>query len=318
MKQFFLIVIVLFNFSYNGFGQVTLSTVFSDNMVLQQNSEVAVWGWGIPGEKIKIIASWNVKDTLIAVPDHHAKFLFNLKTIQAGGPYSLELIGSSKITLNNVMLGEVWLCSGQSNMEWSVNQGIKNGDLEATNAINKNIRIFHVQKIGADAPQQNCQGTWKVCSPEVMSESSAVGYFFAREIQQKLNVPVGIIVSAWGGTPIEVWMEKNSIIQNPELNKDKFKWPDANRPDEPGVLYNSMINPLIPYTIAGAIWYQGESNTMNHSVYASMMKTMIESWRKDFKKIFHSILSKSPHLSIGKVPMQNYFGNSSKLRLKTL
>ena len=286
MRQFFSTIILLFIFTINGFGKVTLSTVFSDNMVLQQNSEVAIWGWGMPGEKIKIVAGWNSKDTVVAVPDHHAKFLVNLKTIQAGGPYTIQFIGTSKIILSNVMLGEVWLCSGQSNMEWNVDQGINNGEQEAANATNPNIRIFHVQKIGADVPQQNCEGTWKVCSSEAMRESSVLGYFFAREIQKKLNVPVGIIVSAWGGTPIEVWMEKNSINQNPELDKNKFKWPDASRPDESGVLYNSMIYPLIPYGIAGAIWYQGESNTMNPSVYTLMMKTMIEGWRKDFKKDF--------------------------------
>jgi sialate O-acetylesterase len=171
-------------------------------------------------------------------------------------------------------------------MEWNVNQGINNGEQEEANAFNQNIRIFHIQKIGADSPQQTCNATWSTCSPETMRETSAIGYFFARELQQNLNVPVGIIVSAWGGTPIEVWMEKNSIIQNPELDKNKFIWPDASRPDEPGILYNSMIYPLIPFGIAGAIWYQGESNTMNHSVYATMMKTMIAGWRKDFKKDF--------------------------------
>lgn len=286
MRQILLNIILLFIFIPNGFGKIVLSTVFSDNMVLQQNSEVAIWGWGMPGEKIKIVAGWNSKDTVVAVPDNNAKFQVNLKTIQAGGPYTVKLIGTSKITLKNVMLGEVWLCSGQSNMEWNVDHGITNGEQEAANATNKDIRIFHVQKIGADVPQQNCQGTWKVCSPETMRESSALGYFFAREIQEKLNVPVGIIISAWGGTPIEVWMEINSIIQNPELDKNKINWPDASRPDESGKLYNSMINPLIPYGIAGAIWYQGESNTMNSSAYASMMKTMIEGWRKDFKKDF--------------------------------
>lgn len=286
MKQIFSIIILLFICIINGYGKVTLSTVFSDNMVLQQNSEVAIWGWGMPGEKIKIVAGWNSKDTVVAVPDNQAKFLVNLKTIQAGGPYTVQLIGTSKITLSNVMLGEVWLCSGQSNMEWSADYGIKNGEQEIANANNPNIRILHIQKIGADFPQQTCQGSWEVCSSETMRKTSAIGYFFARELQQKLNVPVGIIVSAWGGTPIEVWMEKSSIIQNPELNKNKFKWPDANRPDESGILYNSMINPLIPFGIAGAIWYQGESNTMNYSVYAAMMKTMIVGWRKDFKKDF--------------------------------
>jgi len=306
MKQILSTFILIFIFIFNGFGKITLSSIFSDNMVLQQNSMVAIWGWGMPGEKIKIIANWNSKDTVFAVPDRNAKFQVNLKTIQAGGPYSVQFIGTSKITLNNVMLGEVWLCSGQSNMEMSVNWKLMNGEEEVTKANNPNIRIFHVQKIGADYPQETCNATWTACTSETMRETSAVGYFFARELQQTLNVPVGIIVSAWGGTPIEVWMEKNSIIQNPELDKNKFVWPDASRPDEPGMLYNSMIYPLIPYGIAGAIWYQGESNTMNYSVYSSMMKTMIEGWRKDFKKDF-------PFYFVQIAPFDYWKGANAKL-----
>ena len=177
-------------------------------MVLQQNSDVAIWGWSDPAETVRIVAGWNSKDTIKVKADNTSAWETTLKTIGAGGPYSIQILGSSRLELKNVMLGEVWICSGQSNMEMSVNWKLINGEEEAAKANNPNIRIFHVQKIGANYPQQNCNATWTECTPETMRNTSATGYFFARELQQKLNVPVGIIVSAWGGTPAEVWIEK--------------------------------------------------------------------------------------------------------------
>ncbi len=286
MKRILLIVFVLVAFNSALFAKIILPSVFSDNMVLQQNAEVAIWGWGNASETVKIVTSWNSKDTVKVKADNSAFWKTSIRTVAAGGPYSIQILGSSKVELKNVMLGEVWLCSGQSNMEWSVNHGIKNGEEEAANATNPNIRIFHVQKIGAEYPQQTCNATWTVSSPETMRATSSVGYFFARQLQQKLNVPVGIIVSAWGGTPAEVWIEKSRIENNPELNKgkmpEKYDW----WPNDPGLLYNSMIAPVVPYGIAGAIWYQGESNRSNHQIYGLLMKTLIENWRNDFKKDF--------------------------------
>lgn len=286
MKKILSTLLILSIFSISTFAKIILPSVFSDNMVLQQNSEVAIWGWADAAETVKIVTSWNSKDTVKVKADNSAAWKTTIKTIGAGGPYSIQILGSSKLELKNVMLGEVWICSGQSNMEWSVNHKIINGEEEAAKAANPNIRIFHVRKIGARYPQQTCNASWTVCSPETMRATSSVGYFFARELQQKLNVPVGIIVSAWGGTPAEVWIEKGRIETNPELNKaknnEKYDW----WPNDPGVLYNSMIAPVVPYGIAGAIWYQGESNRGNHPVYSLLMKTLIENWRSDFKKDF--------------------------------
>jgi len=253
---------------------------------MQQKSDAAIWGWSDPGETVKIVASWNSKDTIKVKADNSAKWATTIPTTSAGGPYFIKIIGSSNVEIKNVMLGEVWICSGQSNMEWSVNAKITNGEEEAAKANNPNIRIYHVQKTGAEFPQQNFNATWTVCSPESMRATSAVGYFFARELQQKHNVPVGIIVSAWGGTPAEVWIEKSRILNNPELNQAKYKEVWQWWPGEPGTLYNSMIAPVIPYGIAGAIWYQGESNCGNYQVYSKLMKTLIENWRADFKKEF--------------------------------
>lgn len=286
MKKLLFTLLILFAFTTTMFAKIILPSVFADNMVLQQNADVAVWGWSNPGETVKIVASWNDKDTVKIKADNYSKWTTTITTIEAGGPYSIQILGSSKVQLNNVMLGEVWICSGQSNMEWSVNATIINGEEEAAKANHPNIRIFHVQKIGAEFPQQTCNATWSVCTPETMRSTSAIGYFFARELQQKLNVPVGIIVSAWGGTPAEVWIEKSRIENNSELNKAKYKENFDWWPGTAGALYNSMIYPIAPYGIAGAIWYQGESNCSNYPIYSKLMKTLIENWRADFKKDF--------------------------------
>ena len=286
MKKILLTLLILSTFSVSTFAKIILPSVFSDNMVLQQNSEVAIWGWADAAETVKIVTSWNSKDTVKVKADNSAAWRTTIKTIGAGGPYSIRILGSSNLELKNVMLGEVWICSGQSNMEWSVNHKIINGEEEAAKANNPNIRIFHVQKIGAHYPQQTCNASWSVSPPETMRATSSVGYFFARELQQKLNVPVGIIVSAWGGTPAEVWIEKSRIENSPELNKAKNNEKRDWWPNDPGVLYNSMIAPVVPYGIAGAIWYQGESNRGNYPVYSLLMKTLIENWRSDFKKDF--------------------------------
>jgi sialate O-acetylesterase len=286
MKKIVLILLVFSAFSLHSFGKIVLPSVFADNMVLQQKSDVAIWGGSLASENIKIVCSWASSDTVKVRANNWGEWKTTLKTVGAGGPYTISIFGTSNVQLNNVMLGEVWVCSGQSNMEMSVNSKIMNGEEEAANAANPNIRIFHIQKTGAQYPQNTCEATWKVCSPETMRATSAVGYFFARELQQKLNVPVGIIVSAWGGSPAEVWIEKSRLEAKPELfnarYKEHFDW----WPEQPGVLYNSMIYPVTPYGIAGAIWYQGESNCGNYPIYSDLMKMLIENWRTDFKKDF--------------------------------
>lgn len=317
MKRILLTFFILSFFSIHMFGKIILPSVFTDNMVLQQNSNVAIWGWSDPGETVKIVTSWN-NDTIKVKADGAAKWSTSIKTMGAGGPYSIQLLGSSKVQLNNVMLGEVWLCSGQSNMEMSVNWKLINGEEDAAKATNPNIRIFHVQKLGAEYPQQNCMANWTVCSPETMRSTSAVAYFFAREIQQKLNVPVGIIVSAWGGTPAEVWIEKSRVLNDPVLNKGKvtshFEW----WPTEAGVLYNSMIAPVIPYSIAGAIWYQGEANIENYSIYSSLLKTLVDNWRADFKKDFPFYLVQIAPYTYGATSNAPYLREQQEIAAKTI
>ncbi len=318
MKKIFLALTIIFVFSTNMFAKIILPSVFADNMVLQQNSEVAIWGWSDAGETVKIVTSWSSQDTVKVKADNSAAWKTTIKTIGAGGPYSIQILGNNGVTLNNVMLGEVWVCSGQSNMEMNVNWKLINGEEEAAKANNPNIRIFHVQKIGAEYPQQTCNATWTLCTPETMRATSAVGYFFARELQQKLNVPVGIIVSAWGGTPAEVWIEKSRIENNPELNKakynEKFDW----WPGTAGTLYNSMIYPFVPYGIAGAIWYQGESNCGNYPIYSQLMKTLIENWRADFKKDFPFYLVQIAPYDYGEKGTSQYIREQEEIVAKTV
>ena len=194
-------VIAIFLFlimSFPSLAKITLPAVFTDNMVLQRNSQVAIWGWANASEKVKIVGSWSSQDTVVAITKNNSQWMAKLPTIDAGGPYTLTLIAGNTITLQNVMLGEVWICSGQSNMEWSVNAGITNGEQEAAQANHPNIRFFHIPKVGADFPQDDCKASWTVCSSQTMRATSAVGYFFGRQLQQNLNVPIGLIVTAWG------------------------------------------------------------------------------------------------------------------------
>lgn len=318
MKKLLFTILILFAFTTTMFAKITLPSVFADNMVLQQNSEVAIWGWSDAAETVKIVASWNSSDTVKVKADNTSAWKTTIKTIGAGGPYTIQILGNNGVELKNVMLGEVWICSGQSNMEMSVNWKLINGEEEAAKANNPNIRIFHVQKIGAGYPQQNCNATWTTCTSETMRSTSATGYFFARELQQKLNVPVGIIVSAWGGTPAEVWIEKSRIENNPELNKSKYAGHFDWWPENPGALYNSMIYPVIPYGIAGAIWYQGESNCGNYPIYSLLMKTLIENWREDFKKNFPFYFVQIAPYTYGDKGTSEYIREQQAIAAKTV
>ena len=185
------------------------------------------------------------------------------------------------------MIGEVWVCGGQSNMEWSGSQKLKQSLDEAPNATNQNIRFFYVPKITADFPQEDIKASWKVCTPDEMLRFSAIGYFFGKKLQNDLNVPVGLINSNWGGTPAEVWTPKDVIGQDPALKDASLKLQPSNGwPITPGANYIAMISPLTKFKIAGAIWYQGESNSQNYQTYSRLMTKMIGSWRDAWGYVF--------------------------------
>ena len=317
MKQQLALFLILCTLSINVFGKITLPSIFSNNMVLQQNSEVAFWGWAEPGETIKIVVSWNVQDTITVKANNYSAWKTTIKTPPAGETQTIEFLGSSHIKLENVLLGEVWICSGQSNMDWRANLGIDNKDEEIANANYPKIRIFSIPRIGADTPQRNTSANWTECTPETMRSTSAVGYFFAREVRKKLNVPVGIIFSAWGGTPVETWIKESLVENNAEYDNNKYQGrPDHNWPSKPGATYNGMISPIIPFGIAGVLWYQGESNCGTYPVYASLKKTLIENWRNDFKKDFPFYFVQIAPYDYGKTINSAYLREQQELTMK--
>ena len=265
---------------------VSLPAIFGSHMVLQQNSNVQLRGWGKPLEKITITTSWS-SDTLRTEADNQANWSLMLNTPEAGGPYTIKVEGYNTLVLEDVLIGEVWLLSGQSNMEWTPRGGLKGGEEEVKNANNQQLRLFVVTHRTASSPNYDVDGHWMVCSPETVMDFSAVGFFFGNRLQQQLECPIGLICSAWGGTPVEVWMPQDEIQQNDRLREGAAKLkPVPWGPIEPGRTYNAMIAPLMPLPLAGTLWYQGEANTENPATYEAMLKTMIHSWRAGFGSEF--------------------------------
>ena len=265
---------------------VRLPAIVASHMVLQQKSAVDIWGWSNPAEKVRIMVDWD-STMHEAVADSGGRWNVPIQTPASGGPYKVIVSGSNAIALEDIMIGEVWICSGQSNMEWSGDQGLPQSLEEAPHANNQEIRFFNIPKTTADQPQDRCEGSWKVCSPEEMIHFSAVGYFFGKNLQQELNAPVGLIGSNWGGTPAEVWTPRELVEKDAELKEAAAKLkPYAWWPKDPGKCFNAMIYPLTKYKIAGAIWYQGESNAETAYAYEKLFTTMIGAWRTAWRNEF--------------------------------
>jgi sialate O-acetylesterase len=267
-------------------ANIRLPSVLGDNMVLQRNAEARLWGWSNAAEKIIVTLSWNGKiDSVTANGD--ARWSLKISTPEAGGPYTITLKGQNTIVLKNILIGEVWICSGQSNMEWSSLQGLKEMTTELPVSANSNIRFFNIPKTTSDHPQDNCLGSWEECGPESLKAFSAVGYFFGKKLYEKLKIPIGLINSSWGGTPAEAWTPATVVTSDETTRLASMKISDAPWwPTKPGKAYNAMVAPLIPFNIAGAIWYQGESNTMTYNSYQLLLTNMISSWRLAWDKDF--------------------------------
>ena len=198
---------------------IEMPAVFSDNMVLQQKFDAPVWGRAMPGEKVTVEASWGKKAGTMVKQD--STWMVRIKTAKAGGPYRLQIIvGDSTIVYTNVMLGEVWLFSGQSNMEiplegWPPQNPIQNSAEEIERADYPDIRLFTVARAVSAEPEFNCVGAWSVCTPKTAAKFSAVGYFFGRKLYNELHVPIGLIFSSWGGTKIQPWIAGKYLEQLP-------------------------------------------------------------------------------------------------------
>lgn len=266
-------------------AQIKVASILGDNMVMQRNTQVKIWGKAKPGEKLLITTGWNKAQTSVT-SDSKGEWIAKVKTTEAGGPYTITISSpKEKVTLKNILLGEVWLCSGQSNMEMPIagfgNQPINGSNDLLVDADNDNIRLFTVKKLAIATLQDTCSGKWAVASAESVAQFSAVGYLYAKQLQQKLKVPVGVINSSWGGTRIEPWMNKESIAQYPEAFTRSTQEKVAVNQRATN-LYNGMIAPIINFAIKGAIWYQGESNIGDYKEYAALMAGMVSGWRKDF------------------------------------
>lgn len=267
-------------------ANVSLPNIFGDNMVLQRNSEVKIWGWANPKEEIKLVSSWNNQEYKVTT-NNQAQWELKIKTPEAGGPYTITIKGYNEVVLKNVLIGEVWVCSGQSNMEMPASWGIDNGEEETKKASNPNIRFFTVPKLTATTPQNNLLGNWTESTPETMKYFSAIGYFFAQHLREDLkNVPIGLISSNWGGTPAEIWMPDEVVQNDPILLENAKKLNEQEYgPRQPGRAYNAMIYPFAGFKIAGTLWYQGESN-VGSLVYDKTLGALITSWRKAWNDDF--------------------------------
>ncbi|MBN2021798.1 MAG: sialate O-acetylesterase [Pirellulales bacterium] len=266
-------------------AEIKLPAVLGDNMVLQRDVPVPIWGWAEPGEDITVQFAGQTAKTKAG---EDGRWQVKLEPLAVGEPAELIITGSAsgKRTLTNVLVGEVWVCSGQSNMEMSL-RAVANGEAEVAEAKHPRIRLFMVENVVADKPASDCKGTWAECAPATVGNFSAVGYFFGRDLLTKLDVPVGLIDSTWGGTPAESWTSREALEAKPALAPLLKRWDDAVAadanaavsPHRPAGLYNGMIAPLLPYALRGAIWYQGESNVGRAHQYRTLFPTMIEDWR---------------------------------------
>ncbi len=296
------------------FADVKLPAVFSDNMVLQKGEKIPVFGWADSGEAVTVKAGAQSAQAT-AGADGKWKVTLDTTKVDSARPFEVTVAGKNNIAIKNVLVGEVWVASGQSNMEMSVN-GVKNAADENKAADFPAVRMFTVKKATSDTALKDVTGTWVVAEPGKIGGFSAVGYFFARELNQTLKVPVGVIHTSWGGTVAEAWTSPEALKADADFEpildrytKAKEGYPAAkaryeeavkaweaggkkgnaprgpggpNNPNNPSVLYNAMVSPLIPYGIRGAIWYQGESNAGRAYQYRKLFPAMITDWRKQW------------------------------------
>jgi sialate O-acetylesterase len=280
----FLSLCFMMMFASQVLAEVKLPAIFSDNMVLQQKSQVAVWGWAKAKSGVKVTCSWDNK-SYSAQSDSKGYWKLKIRT-PAGSytPYTLTVSDGKAVVLKNVLIGEVWVCSGQSNMEMTVRGYPNNPPVEGSAEVilsshNPGIRCFTVQKVSKSTPQDNCAGTWEIAGPQTVPEFTATGYFFGRLINKALDVPVGLIHTSWGGSRIEAWMTPESLKDIPEKPIPATDADIKQQNSAPTVLYNGMLNPIVGYSIRGAIWYQGESNRDEPELYVKMFDNMVRGWR---------------------------------------
>ena len=295
MKKFILTALALAAGTGFSSAKIRLPEIIGDNMVLRQNSEVNMWGFAGAGSRIAISPDW-CDSTFSAVCDSDGKWKAVVST-PAGSmmPHRVRITetdfreASDSITLDNILIGEVWFCSGQSNMEMPLD-GFWDCPVEgsaeeiALSGKHDGIRMVSIPKTGALSPQSTVGGSWKTCCPENAGQFSAVGYHFAKALNAVLNVPVGIISCSWGGSSLEGWLPEDIVSGYPDIDCRVSEPAEGNKgwnwdAHTPFVMYNGMIFPLKNYTVSGFLWYQGETNVGRHDTYAARMQTLAAHWR---------------------------------------
>lgn len=266
-------------------SQTKIPSVFGDNMVLQQKEKVAIWGKDVPNSQVNITTSWG--ETSLAKVDVNGNWKTKIKTKKASfNPETLTIVGSKTITLKNVLIGEVWFCSGQSNMDMPMGglrkSKVLNADVYLEKSANKNIRLFNNPRAASTSPNFETGGKWEVSNKKSAKRFSAIGYIFGLQLFENLNVPIGIIESAWGGTRIESWIPKQELLKYKDIKFAKSLPKEQKKQKRPTFLYNAMIHPFKDFKVKGFLWYQGESNRTKPKPYASYMKDLIGSWRKQW------------------------------------
>ena len=265
---------------------VKLPSIFSDGMVIQQQTNAALWGWAKPGASIKTITSWNNK-TYYCTADENGKWHTKVITPAAGGPYSISISDGTPLLLKNILIGEVWLCSGQSNMEMPM-KGFKDqpvlGSNDAIfNSANDQLRMYTVPRaVERQAKDTSKTSYWKNANAENVNNFSATAYYFGRLLQQQLKVPVALINASYGGSPAEAFMSSESLKKFPEINIPAATGTEKLTNKFATVLYNGMIHPIAGYTIKGCIWYQGESNYERATQYEKLFSAMVQLWRNEW------------------------------------
>ena len=288
-------------------ADVKLPNIFTNSMVLQRDQENAVWGKASAGEAVAVHIGSQKKS---ATADSDGNWKVMLDPMSVGEPLELIVKGQNEIRITDVLVGEVWICSGQSNMQWSINAS-NNVDLEKASANYPNIRMINFPQVGVQEPiWSHDDRKWMVCNPQNVGNFSAVGYFFARQLHQTLGVPIGMINNAWGGSACEAWINRETLSADPQFKPLIARWEENEQRvaeltgkgelneeekkqlgglqnqmrgnSRPGNIYNGVLKSHLGYGIRGSIWYQGESNAGRAYQYRELFPLMISSWRKEW------------------------------------
>lgn len=256
------------------FAAVKPNSLISDGAVLQRGMSVPIWGTANGGEKVTV----KFQDQTIDTTAKGGKWMVRLDPLKAGGPFTMTIGGENVIEIKNILVGEVWICSGQSNMQMSLSS-VANAEKAIADSNDPMLRLFTVPRNPSFTPIDNVNGKWLEAGPETVGGFTAVGYFFGRDLRKALKVPVGLINTSYGGTRVEAWTACRALQEgcNPQATP-----PEKINPNDRSVLYNGMIAPLIPYAIQGAIWYQGEGNAGQAFKYRTRFPAMIRNWREDW------------------------------------